>query len=116
MYPDGKIEEPAEKLDKQAVIERFGLLPRDLRSLDAHILDVRPALIICQKSLILCSPIVRAIIAPDVMVLIGTDKNNPICDEEQSRQMADSLQTVMKYLELSGSASGSKNTPPFELR
>ncbi|BGP02345.1 Mitochondrial inner membrane magnesium transporter MFM1 [Rhodotorula toruloides] len=116
VYPDGKIEEPAEKLDKQAVIERFGLLPRDLRSLDAHILDVRPALIICQKSLILCSPIVRAIIAPDVMVLIGTDKNNPICDEEQSRQMADSLQTVMKYLELSGSASGSKNTPPFELR
>ncbi|BGP24995.1 mitochondrial inner membrane magnesium transporter mrs2 [Rhodotorula toruloides] len=116
VYPDGKIEEPSEKLDKQAVIERFGLLPRDLRSLDAHILDVRPALVICQKSVILCSPIVRAIIAGDVLVLIGTDKNNPICDEEQSRQMGDSLQTVMKYLELSGSASGSKNTPPFELR
>ncbi|BGP16574.1 magnesium ion transporter [Rhodosporidiobolus nylandii] len=116
LHKDGKIEQPDTKLDKQAVIERFGLLPRDLRSLDAHILDVRPALIVAQKSLIFCSPVLRAIIAPDLIVLIGTDKENPICDEQASRQMAESVQSVMKYLEISGSATGPKSTAPFELR
>lgn len=111
--------------------------PRDLRSLDAHILDVRPALVVCQRSLILCTPVIRAIIASDScvplslphtqpapdpseehrsLVLIGTDKHNPICDEEQSREMASAVQKVMHYLELSGSATGQSNTPPFELR
>ncbi|GAA6000050.1 hypothetical protein JCM10207_006030 [Rhodosporidiobolus poonsookiae] len=113
---DGKIEQPAEKLDKQAVIEQFGMLPRDLRSLDAHILDVRPALIVCQRSLIFCSPIVRAIIAPDQIILIGTDAENPISSEEQSRDMAEAVQSVMKYLEVSGSATGPKSMAPFELR
>ncbi|GAA6028406.1 hypothetical protein JCM8097_007015 [Rhodosporidiobolus ruineniae] len=116
LHQDGEIEQPEDKLDKQAVIEQFGLLPRDLRSLDAHILDVRPALIIAQRSLIFCSPILRAIIAHDKIVLIGTDKANPICDEEQSRQMAESVQKVMKFLEISGSATGPKSTAPFELR
>ncbi|GAA6052863.1 hypothetical protein JCM3770_004383 [Rhodotorula araucariae] len=114
--PDGEIEQPKEKLNKQAVIEQFGLLPRDLRSLDAHILDVRPALVVCQGSLILCTPVLRAIIAHDVLVLIGTDKDNPICDEEESLEMAEAVQKVMKYLELSGSATGRSNTPPFEFR
>ncbi|GAA5981688.1 hypothetical protein JCM11641_004215 [Rhodosporidiobolus odoratus] len=113
---DGTIEQPDDKLDKQAVIEQFGLLPRDLRSLDAHILDVRPALIVAEKSLIFCSPITRAIIAADQIILIGTDRDNPICDEEQSRKMAESVQSVMRYLEVSGSATGPKSTAPFELR
>ncbi|GJN90802.1 hypothetical protein Rhopal_003816-T1 [Rhodotorula paludigena] len=114
--PDGSIEDPDEKLDKQAIIEQFGLLPRDLRSLDAHILDVRPALIVCQRSLIICTPVIRAIIAPDQLVLIGTDRDNPICNDEQSVEMAEALQKVMAYLELTGSATGRSNTPPFELR
>ncbi|BGP48544.1 magnesium ion transporter [Rhodotorula kratochvilovae] len=113
---DGDIEQPKEKLNKQAVIEQFGLLPRDLRSLDAHILDVRPALVVCQGSLILCTSVLRAIIAHDVLVLIGTDKDNPICDEAQSLEMAEAVQKVMKYLELSGSATGQSNVAPFELR
>ncbi|GAA5877559.1 hypothetical protein JCM8547_007731 [Rhodosporidiobolus lusitaniae] len=115
LRPNGTIEEPTEKLDKSAVIERFGLLPRDLRSIDAHILDVRPALIVAEKSLIICTPIVRAIIAADCVVLIGTDKDNPICDEEQSRQMAESVQRVMEYLDMAGGATDPKKAP-FELR
>ncbi|GAA5904029.1 hypothetical protein JCM6882_003804 [Rhodosporidiobolus microsporus] len=116
LYEDGKIEQPKDKLNKQEVLEIFGLLPRDLRSIDAHILDVRPALIVASRSLIFCSPILRAIIAADRIVLIGTDKDNPICDEDQSRQMAESIVSVLKYLEVSGSASGPKSSPPFELR
>mgnify|MGYP007100401949 CR=1 FL=1 len=87
--------------------------PRDLRSLDAHILDVRPALVVCQRSLILCTPVVRAIIASDS---VGTDKHNPICTEAQSIDLARAMQQVMRYLELSGSATGQDNVPPFELR
>lgn len=155
IYEDGRIEEPKDKLDKQDVIDRFGLLvrfslpflsrnrqpysrcvfllatpssvnftrtdascpqPRDLRSIDAHILDVRPALIVASRSLIVCTPIIRAIIAADCIVLIGTDKDNPISTEGQSRQMAESIQRVMQYLEVSGSATGPKSSAPFELR
>ncbi|GAA5820527.1 hypothetical protein JCM11251_003030 [Rhodosporidiobolus azoricus] len=116
LHEDGRLEHPKDKLNKQDVLEYFGLLPRDLRSIDAHILDVRPALIVAQRSLIFCSPILRAIIAADRIVLIGTDKDNPICDDEQSRQMADSVKSVLKYLDVSGSASGPDSSPPFELR
>ncbi|GAA5893648.1 hypothetical protein JCM8208_000848 [Rhodotorula glutinis] len=113
---DGEIEQPEDKLNKQNVIDEYGLLPRDLRSLDAHILDVRPALVVCQRSLILCTPVVRAIIAPDSIVLIGTDKHNPICTAAESVDFARAMQQVMRYLELSGSATGQDNVPPFELR
>ncbi|BGP55584.1 hypothetical protein JCM8202_004652 [Rhodotorula sphaerocarpa] len=113
---DGSIEEPKQKLAKQDVIERFGLLPRDLRSLDAHLLDVRPALITCQRSLILCSPIVRAVISHDEIVVVGSDRDNPICDPEDAKKMAEAVVKVMQYLELTGSATGKQNAPPFELR
>ncbi|GAA5944134.1 hypothetical protein JCM3775_001074 [Rhodotorula graminis] len=113
---DGEIEQPEDKLNKQDVINEYGLLPRDLRSLDAHILDVRPALVVCQRSLILCTPVVRAIIASDSVVLITTDKHNPICTSDQSVDLARAMQQVMRYLELSGSATGQDNVPPFELR
>lgn len=142
LRPDGSIEEPQEKLVKQDVIERFGLLasptddfslrsetrkltfvvlhlalqPRDLRSLDAHLLDVRPALIVCRRSMILCSPIVRAIIAHDQIVLVGSDRHNPICDPEEAKAMAEAVVKVMKYLEMTGSATAKDESPSFELR
>ncbi|GAA5984294.1 hypothetical protein JCM10908_006130 [Rhodotorula pacifica] len=113
---DGTIEEPKERLVKQDVIEQFGLLPRDLRSIDAHLLDVRPALITCRCSLILCSPIVRAIISHDQIVLIGSDRHNPICAPEEAKLMAEAVVKVMAYLEMSGTATGKDESPPFELR
>lgn len=58
----------------------------------------------------------RAIIAPDSIVLIGTDKHNPICTAAESVDFARAMQQVMRYLELSGSATGQDNVPPFELR
>ncbi|GAA5868093.1 hypothetical protein JCM3774_001018 [Rhodotorula dairenensis] len=116
LKPDGSIEEPQEKLVKQDVIHQFGLLPRDLRSLDAHLLDVRPALIVCRRSLILCSPIVRAIIAHDRIVLIGSDRHNPICNPDEAKLMADAVVEVMRYLEVTGSVTAKDESPPFELR
>jgi hypothetical protein len=82
LKPDGSVEKPERKLDKQAIITTFGLQPRDLRSLDAHILDVRPSLLVCKRSIVLCTPIARAIIAYDQMVLIASDSANPICSPE----------------------------------
>lgn len=108
--------EPQDKLSKQDVIDTYGLLPRDLRSLDAHLLDVRPALVVCQRSLILCTPIVRAIISHNEIVLIGSDRHNPICNPEDAREMADAVVKVMEFLEMSGSATGKKHGPPYELR
>ncbi|KAG0653877.1 magnesium ion transporter [Rhodotorula mucilaginosa] len=108
LKPDGSIEEPQEKLVKQD--------PRDLRSLDAHLLDVRPALIVCRRSMILCSPIVRAIIAHDQIVLVGSDRHNPICDPDEAKAMAEAVVKVMKYLEMTGSATAKDESPSFELR
>ena len=51
--PDGSMEEPKDRLKKQAILEEYGLLPRDLRTLDAHILDVRPALLVAKRSIVL---------------------------------------------------------------
>ncbi|GAA5950712.1 hypothetical protein JCM21900_000488 [Sporobolomyces salmonicolor] len=118
--PDGSIEKPEEKLDKDAVLSTFGLLPRDLRSLDAHLLDVRPSLLVCSRSLVLCTPVVRAIISPSQLVLIGADKENPVSSEAESRKMAESVVKVMKYLDISGSSGaqsreGKGERVPFEL-
>ncbi|GAA5925488.1 CorA family magnesium transporter [Sporobolomyces koalae] len=116
---DGKIERPAEKLRKERLLSDFGLLPRDLRSLDAHVLDVRPSLIVCSRSMVLCTPVIRAIIAPEELVLIGADRENPICSDEQSEQLAESVQKVLHYLDLTNGGAGGtagKEDIPFELR
>ncbi|GAA5893566.1 CorA family magnesium transporter [Sporobolomyces salmoneus] len=116
---DGEIERPQEKLRKERLLKEFGLLPRDLRSLDAHVLDVRPSLIVCGRSMILCTPVIRAIISSDEVVLIGSDRENPICSEEDSEKLAESVQKVMRYLDLTNAGAGgttSKEEIPFELR
>ncbi|GAA5874548.1 hypothetical protein JCM16303_002902 [Sporobolomyces ruberrimus] len=116
---DGKIERPKEQLKKDRVLAEFGLLPRDLRSLDAHVLDVRPSLIVCARSMILCTPVIRAIISADNLVLIGSDRENPICTEEDNQRLAESVQKVLHYLELTNGGAGGtagKEEIPFELR
>lgn len=55
--------DPTRRLIKEDLISAFGLNPRDLRTLDSHILDVRPALQVCRGAIIVCCPIARAIIA-----------------------------------------------------
>lgn len=47
--------------------------------------------------------------------MIGRDHNNPLCSDEQALDLAQSLQKVMAYLEVAGSASGNAKLP-FELR
>ncbi|GAA5948138.1 hypothetical protein JCM3765_007125 [Sporobolomyces pararoseus] len=116
---DGKIERPDEKLKKDRLLSEFGLLPRDLRSLDAHVLDVRPSLIVCSRSMILCTPVIRAIIAANELVLIGADRDNPICSEEDSERLAESVQKVMRFLGMTNGGAGGtsgKEQIPFELR
>lgn len=88
LRPEGQIEKPEKKLDKQTILEQFGMQPRDLRTLDAHILDVRPSLLVCKKSIVLCTPIARAIIAHDRLILIAADKHNPICEAEGAEEVS----------------------------
>lgn len=66
--------------------------------------------------MILCSPIVRAIIAHDQIVLVGSDRHNPICDPGEAKAMAEAVVKVMKYLEMTGSATAKDESPSFELR
>ncbi|GAA6008201.1 hypothetical protein JCM11491_001927 [Sporobolomyces phaffii] len=116
---DGTIDRPGDKLKKERLLREFGLLPRDLRSLDAHVLDVRPSLIVCSSSMILCTPVIRAIISPTEVVLVGGDRDNPICSEEDSEQLAASVQKVMSYLALTNGGAGgttARDEVPFELR
>ena len=55
IHADGKLEaDPDRRLIKEEIITKYGLNPRDLRSLDAHILDVRPSLLVCGKALVVC--------------------------------------------------------------
>lgn len=94
--------------------------PRDLRSLDAHVLDVRPSLIVCSRSMVLCTPVIRAIISAEEVVLIGADRENPICSEEDSDKLAESVRKVMRYLDLTNGGSSATTTYkeeiPFELK
>lgn len=116
LLPDGTIEKPKKRLDKQTILERYGLQPRDLRTLDSHILDVRPSLLVCKKSIVLCTPIARAIISHDQLILIAADKHNPICDAEGAEEMVASVHDAMVHLSITeGSATGS-GAIPFELR
>ncbi|GAA5835606.1 hypothetical protein JCM3766R1_006459 [Sporobolomyces carnicolor] len=120
LRPDGTIERPPEKLKKDRLLSDFGLLPRDLRSLDAHVLDVRPSLIVCSRSMVLCTPVIRAIISAEEVVLIGADRENPICSEEDSDKLAESVRKVMRYLDLTNGGSSATTTYkmeiPFELK
>jgi len=69
--------------------------------------------------MILCTPVIRAIIAADELVLIGADRENPICSEEDSEKLAESVQKVMKFLDMTNGGAGGtagKEEIPFELR
>ncbi len=69
IHDNGEIEaNPDKRLIKEEIIAKYGLNPRDLRSLDAHILDVRPSLLVCRQALVVCVPIARAIIAHDHII------------------------------------------------
>ena len=69
IHADGTVEaNPNKRLIKEDIIATYGLNPRDLRSLDAHILDVRPSLLVCEQALVACVPIARAIIARDHII------------------------------------------------
>jgi hypothetical protein len=43
--------------------------------------------------------------------VIGRDHNNPLCTDEETLDLVNSLQRVMKYLESTGSASGNAKLP-----
>jgi len=76
-------------------------------------------LLVCSGSLVLCTPVIRAIISSTEVVLIGTDRENPICTDEESEELGESVQKVMNYLELTNGGVGGtagKEDIPFELR
>lgn len=163
LKPDGTIERPEKRLEKQVVLDRYGLLPRDLRSIDAceslssqlvlHQLtfpriqthtgrstDTSSAFLliqdrrssgpldssadcwlsatlqVCKKSIIIVTPIIRAIIAHDDCVLIVNDSSNPISSIDGEDQLIKAIGGVLKYLEITGSALGNGKQVPFELR
>ncbi|SCZ88270.1 BZ3500_MvSof-1268-A1-R1_Chr2-1g04299 [Microbotryum saponariae] len=145
---DLKVEKPAHKLRKNDIISRYGLcvfshtpgyclargaevkfsrpransLPRDLKALDSHILDVRPSLLIGRRSIVLCTPIARAVITHDRMVVVTADRTNPTCSNEGMDEMISTIVDVMRYLEMEATANLDGNDPrsprdsPFELR
>ncbi|SCV72136.1 BQ2448_4830 [Microbotryum intermedium] len=119
---DLKVEKPTHKLRKNDIIARYGLLPRDLRALDAHILDVRPSLLVGRRSIVLCTPIARAVITHDRMVVVTADRTNPTCSNEEMDEMIDTIVDVMRYLEMEATTNLDGNDPrsprdsPFELR
>lgn len=87
--------------------DKFGLQARDLRSLDSHVLDVRPALLVAKTSLVVCTPIVRAIIKWDKLVIMGVDAENPVLSPEDHHEIVDAIINLMQ--------AGSHGQP-FELR
>ena len=62
-----------------------------------------------------CTPICRAIIASDHLVLFAADSKNPICSPEGAESLSEAVKTTMDYLKWTGSASNAEKIP-FELR
>lgn len=91
---------------KQTLIDDWELSPRDLRSLDSHLLDVRPTLVV-SKSIIFVSPIFRAVIAWDRALILGVDTKNPLSSEEANDVLIKAVVGSMKAL---------PDNFPFELR
>lgn len=110
---NGTIEEPTEPIQKQDLINDFGLQARDLRTLDSHILDVRPTLIVASKSILYCSPILRAVISHDKILLIGSDpsNSNSLTSHEETLELVRSIQNALNYI---GKSNG--KIAPFEFR
>ncbi|KDE09250.1 hypothetical protein MVLG_00570 [Microbotryum lychnidis-dioicae p1A1 Lamole] len=119
---DLKVEKPTHKLRKNDIISRYGLLPRDLKALDSHILDVQPSLVVGRRSIVLCTPIARAVITHDRMVVVTADRTNPTCSNEGMAEIISTIVEVMRYLEMEATANLDGNDPrsprdsPFELR
>lgn len=106
---DGTME-PCEPLLKQTLIG-FGLQPRDLRSLDGNVIDSRPSLLVFAQAIILCTPVVRAIITYDRVFILGNDEPHPLVKEEEHDEILEAIQAMIKV-----SASGGPTQLPFELR
>ncbi|KAK4693103.1 magnesium transporter, partial [Phenoliferia sp. Uapishka_3] len=117
---DGSVEKPETPFSKQSMIEDYGLQPRDLKSLDAHILDVRPSLLVCKRSIVLCTPIARAVITHDKVILLGSDSTNPLVSEAETDELVESLVKVMTYLDtvakISAGTGGPGSKGNFEFR
>lgn len=112
---DGTVERPDSRLHKRDLIRKYGLLPRDLRALDAHVLDVRPALLVTKRSIVLCTPIFRAVLSHDRLLVIPADLKNPICSDDGANELVEAVRETMSHLNFGGSASN-KDSLPFELR
>lgn len=110
---DGIIEEPTAPIRKEDLLHSYGLQARDLRTLDSHILDVRPTLIVASKSILYCSPILRAVISHDRILLIGSDPSNgnSLTSEEETLELVRSIQNALDYV---GKSNG--KIAPFEFR
>ncbi len=91
---------------KQTLIDAWGLSPRELRSLDSHLLDVRPTLVV-SKSIVFVTPIFRAVISFDRALILGVDGRNPLATEEDNDALIESIVRSMDAL---------PNGQPFELR
>ncbi|KAM0752344.1 hypothetical protein T439DRAFT_324421 [Meredithblackwellia eburnea MCA 4105] len=117
---DGEVTKPEEPYSKQALIDEFGLQPRDLRALDAHILDVRPSLLVCKRSILLCTPICRAVISHDRIVLFGDDPTRlPLCSEEEQDELVEAIIEISDHLDViarSTLGEGPAGKAPFEFR
>lgn len=118
--PDGSVERPERPMKKHDLIKLYGLQPRELRHLDSHILDVGPALLVCQGStngsIVFCSPIFRAVIAHDHLVCFPADNKNPICSDGGAGELIEAVCETLGHLNFKPSAASSKVNIPFELK
>jgi hypothetical protein len=68
---------------------------------------VRPSLFICKRSIVLCTPIVRAIISHDKLVLVGSDPSNPLVSEVHALELVEAIKIALDVV---------GTTSPFEFR
>lgn len=68
---------------------------------------MRPSLFICKRSIVLCTPIVRAIISHDKLVLVGSDPSNPLVSEVHALELVEAIKIALDVV---------GTTSPFEFR
>lgn len=86
---------------------QFGLHARDLRLIDAKLVDVRPSLIVGDKSIVICTPVVRALISFDRLVCLSEE---PFVSEAEGSELIQSVEQLLKDGVVGCSGE------PFELR
>ena len=57
--------------------------------------------------MVLCTPIVRAIISHDKLVLVGSDPSNPLVSEAHALELVEAIKIALDVV---------GTTPPFEFR